>query len=218
MVPAVRAGEVDAARVAEHLAGAIRFPTISHADPADFDGKPFVALAAYLRKTYPLVHERLDVEVIADYSLLYTWRGSKPERDAALFMSHLDVVPVEAGTENLWKYPPFSGAIEDGYVWGRGALDIKCGVIVWLEAVEALLSEGFVPERTVYLAFGHDEELGGTKGAASIAKRLEDRGARIALLFDEGGSLSDDSPLLPGMPSAMVFVAEKTYLTLRLTA
>ncbi|MBW2361823.1 MAG: M20/M25/M40 family metallo-hydrolase [Deltaproteobacteria bacterium] len=218
IAPGALADEVDAETVAEHLAGAIRFPTISPADPGDFDGQPFIDLAAYLRETYPLVHQRLDVEVVADYSLLYTWRGSRPERDAALFMSHLDVVPVEAGTEELWQHPPFSGAIEEGHVWGRGALDIKCGVITWLEAAEALLAEGFVPERTVYLAFGHDEELGGTEGAASIAKTLEDRGARIALLFDEGGSIADDNSLLPGVPVAMVFVAEKAYLTLRLTA
>lgn len=208
----------DSMKVAQHLAGAIRFPTISPADPADFDGKPFVELAAYLRETYPLVHSRLELEVISDYSLLYTWRGSNPDLDAALFMSHLDVVPVEEGTSELWTHPPFSGAIEDGFVWGRGALDIKCGVIVWLEAVEALLAEGIVPERTVHLAFGHDEELGGTEGAAAIAKSLEDRGTKLAFLFDEAGTISDDNPLLPGVDTAMVFVAEKTYLTLRLTA
>jgi carboxypeptidase PM20D1 len=209
---------VDSETVAQHLAGAIRFPTISPAEPADFDGKPFVELAAYLRGTYPLVHSQLELEVVSDYSLLYTWAGSNPDLDAALFMSHLDVVPVEGGTSELWTHPPFSGAIEDGFVWGRGALDIKCGVIVWLEAVEALLAEGIVPERTVHLAFGHDEELGGTEGAAAIAKLLEGRGTKLALLFDEGGTISDDNPLLPGIDSAMVFVAEKTYLTLQLTA
>jgi len=208
----------DSAMVAQHLAGAIRFPTISPADPADFDGTPFIELAAYLRETYPLVHSRLELEVISDYSLLYTWRGSNPDLDAALFMSHLDVVPVEEGTSELWTHPPFSGAIEGGFVWGRGALDIKCGVIVWLEAVEALLAEGIIPERTVHLAFGHDEELGGTEGAAAIAESLEARGTKLALLFDEAGSISDDNPLLPGRDAAMVFVAEKTFLTLRLTA
>ena len=212
------ANAADSMKIAEHLAGSIRFPTISPADPADFDGKTFVELAAYLRETYPLVHSNLELEVISDYSLLYTWRGSNPNHDAVLFMSHLDVVPVEEGTSELWTHPPFSGAIEDGFVWGRGALDIKCGVIVWLEAAEALLAEGIVPERTVHFAFGHDEELGGTEGAAAIAKSLEDRGSKLAFLFDEAGTISDDNPLLPGMETAMVFVAEKTYLTLRLTA
>ena len=75
-----RAGTTaDPDTVAEHLAGAIRFPTISPADPADFDGQPFIELAAYLRKTYPLVHANLELELISDYSLLYTWRGSNPD-------------------------------------------------------------------------------------------------------------------------------------------
>ena len=218
MVLAGPAVGVESNLVAEHLAGAIRFPTVSPANPADFDGQPFIELAAYLRDTYPRVHEQLEVEVISDYSLLYTWRGSNPDLDAALFMSHLDVVPVEPGTEELWTHPPFSGEIADGFVWGRGALDIKCGVIVWLEAVEALLAEGMVPERTIHLAFGHDEEIGGDHGAAAIAKTLEDRGTSVAWLFDEAGTMSDDNPLLPGQVAAMVFVAEKTYLTIKLTA
>jgi len=217
-LPIASAVAVDSRSVAEHLAHAIRFPTVSPADPADFDGQPFLDLAAYLRDAYPLVHSNLEVERIADYSLLYTWRGTNPDLDSALFMSHLDVVPVEPGTESEWTHPPFAGVIDDGFVWGRGALDIKCGVIVWLEAVEALLAEGIVPERTIHLAFGHDEELGGQQGAAAIARTLEDRGTRIALLFDESGSISEDNPLLPGQLTAMVFVAEKTYLTLKLTA
>jgi carboxypeptidase PM20D1 len=81
-----------------------------------------------------------------------------------------------------------------------------------------LLAEGVIPERTVHLAFGHGEELGGTQGAAAIAEWLEDGGTKLALLFDEAGSISDDNPLLPGRDAAMVFVAEKTFLTLRLTA
>src|SRR5210317_195032 len=61
--PAIAA---DSMKIAEHLAGSIRFPTISPADPADFDGKPFLELAAYLRETYPLVHSNLELEVISE--------------------------------------------------------------------------------------------------------------------------------------------------------
>ena len=208
----------EANAIAERLAGAIRIPTISPAEPKDFRGQPFLDLHTYLRETYPLVHERLEVETVSEFSLLYTWRGSKPELEGAVFMSHLDVVPVEPGTEEAWTHPPFSGALSDGFVWGRGALDVKCGVIVWLEAVERLLREGLQPERTIYLSFGHDEEIGGTNGAARLAETLESRGARIALLFDEGGGIVSDNTMLPGQTTAMVFVAEKTYLTLRLTA
>lgn len=84
-------------------------------------------------------------------------------------LGHLDVVPVEAGTESKWKHPPFSGVVADNFVWSRGALDDKASVVAILEAVEWLIGQGFEPKRTVYLAFGHDEELGGFSGAAQMA-------------------------------------------------
>lgn len=64
-----------------------------------------------------------------------------------------------------WVHSPFSGAIADGCIWGRGALDVKGGLISLLEAATALLQEGYQPQRTLLFAFGHDEELGGAAGA-----------------------------------------------------
>src|SRR3970040_2244536 len=92
-----------------------------------------------------------------------------------LLMGHLDVVPVEPGTESRWKHPPFAGTVADGFVWGRGTLDDKASVTAILEAVEWLIGQGFEPQRTVYLAFGHDEELGGYSGAAQMAGILTGR-------------------------------------------
>ncbi len=204
--------------VAQRLAGALRYPTISPADPADFEGAPFIELANYLAQTYPLTHARLQRRVVNQYSLFFEWKGLEPELAPVLFMSHLDVVPVEPGTEAQWTHPPYAGVIDGGMVWGRGALDVKGGVILWLEAVEALLAQGFRPARTIYLAFGHDEEIGGDQGAAAMAARLRDRGVRLALLFDEGGFILNDFPLLPGRTVAQVVTAEKAYLTVRLTA
>ncbi len=214
--PAARA--VESEDVAERLAGALRYPTVSPADPADFDGRPFVGLAGHLAASYPRVHAALDVERVADYSLLFRWRGTRPELEPVLFMSHLDVVPVDDRTRSEWTHPPFAGVVADGYVWGRGALDVKSGVVVWLEAIEALLAEGLVPERDVYLSFGHDEEIGGRAGAAAVAGTLEERGVRISMLFDEGGHVALDDPLVPGRPVATVLVAEKTYMNIRLVA
>ena len=133
-------------------------------------------------------------------------------------MSHLDVVPAQNSEASPWRHPPFAGLIRDGAVWGRGALDVKSGVILWLEAVEALLAENFAPARTVYLAFGHDEEVGGARGAGAIAKLLAERGVRLALLFDEGGFLVENHPLVAGRVVAQIATAEKTYFTLRLVA
>ena len=126
--PAARA--VESEDVAERLAGALRYPTVSPADPADFDGRPFVGLAGHLAASYPRVHAALDVERVADYSLLFRWRGTRPELEPVLFMSHLDVVPVDDRTRSEWTHPPFAGVVADGYVWGRGALDVKSGVVV----------------------------------------------------------------------------------------
>jgi carboxypeptidase PM20D1 len=205
-------------RIAERLARAIRIESVSHQDPADFRGGPFLELAALLRETYPRTHASLALETVNDYTLLFRWPGRNGDLAPALFMSHLDVVPVEASARENWTHPPFAGVIADGMVWGRGALDVKIGVILWLEAVERLLEEDFQPERTLYFSFGHDEEIGGDAGAKAVAERLGERGIRLAFLFDEGGFIFDDSPLLPGKVTAQIMTAEKVYFTVTLSA
>ncbi|MDA2923159.1 M20/M25/M40 family metallo-hydrolase [Acidobacteria bacterium AH-259-L09] len=133
-------------------------------------------------------------------------------------MSHIDVVPVDPATRDEWEHPPFGGDIADGFIWGRGTLDIKCGAVGILEAVEFLLAEGFQPSRDIYLAFGHDEEVGGANGNARMAATLKERGVRIEYVIDEGGILAED--IIPGIaaPVAYVAVAEKGYSGLTLTA
>ncbi|MBW2242407.1 MAG: M20/M25/M40 family metallo-hydrolase [Deltaproteobacteria bacterium] len=209
---------VDAAVVARHLAEAIRFPTVSHQDPERFDAQPFENLLDHFRATYPLVHERLTVERIAGYSLLLTWQGSDPELAPALFMSHTDVVPVEQEALKGWTHPPFGGVIEGDFIWGRGSLDVKSGVVGWLEAAEGLLAQGFEPARSLIFAFGHDEEIGGEQGAAALAATLRERGVKLSFLVDEGGFLSTDLGLVPGKIVAQINTAEKTYFTIHLTA
>lgn len=121
-----------------------------------------------------------------------------------------------------WSRPPFGGVVEDGVVWGRGALDVKGRVVAHLAAVEALLAAGVErPRRTVFLAYGHDEEIGGAAGARAIAAEIERRlaGRRIAALVDEGGAVA--SGAVPGMGSlegAMVGVAQKGVCSVSLRA
>lgn len=214
-VPAVPAVEI-AAGAAERLAEAIRLRTIAHEDPASFDGAAFQALHAHLARSFPRVHAALVRETVAEHSLLYTWQGSEPAAEPVLLMAHLDVVPIEPGTEQQWQVPPFSGRISDGFIWGRGAIDNKSAVVGILEAVEMLLREGFRPTHTVYLAFGHDEEVGGMQGARRIAELLERRRVRLGMVLDEGGVIADG--LLPGItsPVAMVGIAEKGFATIEL--
>ncbi|MFK7897118.1 MAG: M20/M25/M40 family metallo-hydrolase [Myxococcota bacterium] len=204
--------------IAERLAGAIRFESVSYEAAEDFDAAPFEALAAFLAEHYPRTHAELALTKVNAHSMLFEWKGSAPDLAPGLFMSHLDVVPVSETALEGWDQPPFEGVIDDGFVWGRGAIDVKSGVILWLEAAEALLAEGFQPKRTLYLAFGHDEEIGGHNGAGAIAARLESEGVRLAFLFDEGGFLFDGHPLVPDRTVAQIVTAEKAYYTVVLTA
>jgi carboxypeptidase PM20D1 len=207
---------VDGAAVAGRLAGSLPFATVSFYDRSRFDAEAFGGLHRYLEETYPRVHARLSREQVADLSLLYTWQGRDRSLRPALLMAHQDVVPVEAASSADWVHPPFAGTIAEGFVWGRGALDDKVDVVCILEAVEALLAEGFTPERTIYLSFGHDEEVGGHEGAAAVAELLRSRGAELAYVLDEGGGFASDAlPSLPG-PLAPIAIAEKGSVSIEL--
>lgn len=210
--------DLDVKAAVERLAEALRFPTVFPETPGGTDLRPFRELHDFLAMAYPNVHRALAREVVNGGSLLYTWTGADPARKPILLLAHLDVVPVETATQAQWVHPPFSGAVADGFIWGRGALDNKASVLGILEAVEHLLIAGFRPARTVYLAFGHDEELGGAQGAAHIAALLRARAVTAEFLLDEG--LVVGQGLIPGVavPVAMIGTAEKGFVTLELTA
>lgn len=154
-----------ASLIAERLAAAIRFPTISHEGGVDRDEAAFEEFRAWLAETYPRVFAELSVTQLNQHALLFEWAGVDATRAGALFAAHYDVVPVIAGTESAWTHPPFAGVVADGYVWGRGALDNKNAVVGLMEAVEALLAAGIRPQRAIDLALGHDQEIGGAMGA-----------------------------------------------------
>lgn len=208
---------VDAGAAVARLAEALRLRTLSHTDRRRIDRAPFEAFIEWLEASYPRAHETLQRERVGGHSLLYTWRGSAPGAPSILLMAHYDVVPVDDSTLEDWTHPPFDGTVADGHVWGRGALDDKASLVAIMEAVEALLARGFAPRGTVYLAFGHDEEVGGREGAARIASLLEEREVRLAAVLDEGSAIL--SGLLPvPFPVAAIGVAEKGYVSLELAA
>jgi len=209
---------VDSPIVAEHLAAAVRCQTVPTDDHGTPDEEAFRHLHQGLKDTYHVVHEKLKREVVGGFGLLYTWPGSDPSLPPVVLMGHMDVVPVPEESLAKWSHPPFAGAVADGFVWGRGALDDKVTVLAILEAVEALLRDGARPTRTIYLAFGHDEEVSGRFGAKAMVDLLIARGVKPALVLDEGGAMAEN--LLPGVPgrSAIVGIAEKGYVSLTLTA
>jgi carboxypeptidase PM20D1 len=217
-LPPAPARAVDADAAARRLAEAIRIPTISHSnDPARVEAEAFARFHAWLAESYPRLHRTLALERVGEHSLLYTWEGRDLELEPVLLVAHQDVVPAE--NAERWSRPPFEGRVEDGFVWGRGAVDDKGSIVAICEAVEALLAEGFVPRRGVMLAFGHDEEIGGGGGAARIAERLAQRGVRAAMVLDEGMAVMRPG-VLPGLSrlSAPIGVAEKGSATLELVA
>ena len=133
-------------------------------------------------------------------------------------MAHQDVVPVESGTETVWSEPPFEGVVKDGYIYGRGTVDDKGSMIALLEATEMLLKQGVQPQRTLYLVFGHDEELGGRQGAKAIAKVLESKGVHLQFVLDEGGEITIKKvPAMEERPVAVIDTAEKGYISLKLS-
>ena len=209
---------IDAAQVAERLGAAVRFQTVSYASGAPIDTAAFLGFHQFLATSFPRAHAALTRELVGGLSLLYTWRGADTTLAPVVIMGHMDVVPVPEANLKEWTHAPFSGAVADGYVWGRGTLDDKTTVLATIEAVEGLVAAGYVPPRTVYLTFGHDEEVGGRYGARAIVDTLVARGVKPALVLDEGGALA--TGLIPGLAgrAAVVGVAEKGYLSLRLTA
>jgi carboxypeptidase PM20D1 len=209
--------EVDELRIAKHLSEAIQFATISHERPEQMDKAAFTAFIDWVNNTYPELHSTATLTQL-NYTLLYRWQGSNPDLQPVLFTGHYDVVPVIPGTESQWREPPFAGNIVDGVIWGRGALDDKSGVIAILEATTWLIRSGFAPERTIYLSFGHDEEVGGSDGAGAVRRLLEGKNVQLEWSLDEGSFVFDD--MLPGVEPLMatINVAEKGSVTLDIVA
>ena len=209
---------LDRAGIVQRLAEAVQLKTISFQSPTDSSAEEFQRFHHFLTKSFPLAHQRLTRETVNEHSLLYTWKGKDERQKPILLMAHMDVVPVDPANEKSWTHAPFSGQIADGFIWGRGAMDDKASVMGILEAVENLLKEGFAPERTIYLAFGHDEEIGGNHGAAKIAELLSSRQVELEFVLDEGMNIL--SGIIDGFssPVALIGIAEKGYLSLQLTA
>ena len=196
----------------------MRLATVSYGSGQPVDTAAFRGFHDLVAAEFPFVHRTLTREVVGGLSLLYTWRGADTAAAPVVLMGHMDVVPVPDGNLPEWTHGPFSGDVAEGYVWGRGTLDDKTTVLATLEAVEGLIAAGWVPPRTVYLTFGHDEEVGGRYGARVIVDTLVARGVTPALVVDEGGFMA--SGFLPGVTgrSAIVGIAEKGYISLRVTA
>lgn len=184
------------------LSEMVQYETISKR--GEVNTEKFLGFHKVLENLFPTVHEKLEKTEI-DGNLLFKWKGKSSEKPI-LIMSHQDVV--EATGE--WKYPPFSGEVAEGKVWGRGTSDTKCTVMAFLQAAEELLKEGYTPDCDVYIASSCTEEIGGD-GAPKIVDYLDKQGVRLFLVCDEGGGIIQDP--MAGIKGnfAMVGVFEKGY-------
>ncbi|KYQ93448.1 peptidase M20 family protein [Tieghemostelium lacteum] len=210
--------------LAARLGKAITFKTISYSEITDqhlyseIRNQTLGELSKfhrYLLDTFPLVNKYLKLEYIGDYSLLYEWKGTDPNKKPILLMGHQDVVPIEK--LESWQYDPFEGRVADGYIWGRGTMDDKQSVFGILEVIEDLLRQHYKPQRSFYFAFGHDEEVGGGSGAKYIGEHLHKRGIQFEYILDEGLPIMLP-PVFPGVTKAIanIGVCEKGAFNLEL--
>lgn len=196
--------------MAQRLSKMVQFPTVSYENEEQMDFTAFARLRDFLAETYPAVHRTMKLEIVGRAGLLYTWKGKGASgKRPVMFTTHQDVVPAN---ESNWTYPPFSGQIADGFVWGRGSSDSKSLLLAHMETMEALIEEGFEPDFDIFLGYGYNEEVGGgVQGASAkrICQALADQGVRLGILIDEGGFITPADRYGADGLIAHIYVAEK---------
>ncbi|KAI4720064.1 putative vacuolar carboxypeptidase Cps1 [Aureobasidium sp. EXF-10727] len=202
----------------KRLSAAVNVPSISYDDNDDVDKDPrwhaFVTLHETLETQFPKVHEKMNLEIVNSYGLLYTLPGSSHDLKPIVIMAHLDVVPVPDPTK--WSHPPFEAYFDGQWLWGRGTVDCKGILIGVYSAMERLLERDFKNKRTIILSFGFDEETSGYRGAKHLAAHLKEKYGEdsIEMIVDEGGGMT---PKVDGVTYALPAIAEKGFLDIVLT-
>ncbi len=189
----------------------IRCKTVSVKD--SYDDTEFAKLRAVVEARFPLLHQKAQRQIFSQDCWMYKIPGKDESRNI-LLMSHHDVV----AADEEWKYEPFSGTIENGVIYGRGAADTKGSLCAILCAAEEMLAEGFQPEVNFYIISSHNEELGGD-GITSAREYFQKEGIRFEVILDEGGAIVD--PPLGNMnceKCSMVAVHEKGRCKVTCTA
>ena len=194
---------------ASRLSRLIQAETISGKHQSD--RSKFYRFHDLLRELFPALFQVCDFEDY-DGSFLLRWRG-KSDLEPIMLMNHHDVVEATGG----WKYPPFSGTIAEGKLWGRGTLDTKSGLWAMLQAAEELTADGFVPQRDTYFISACTEESDGS-GADQISAELQKRGIRFSIVLDEGGMILEEPIAGAKGTFAMVGLGEKGCADLKFVA
>lgn len=156
-------------------------------------------------------YDFVSLEIINSHSLLYKINGKESHLKPYLLAAHFDVVVVN----NDWDMPPFDAQIKDGFIYARGTLDDKASMVSQLEAVEYYLAKYGQPRRTIYLAYGSDEEQMGLRGAGHISEKLKN--TQLEYVLDEGLMIVEDYFKEISRPIGLISTAEKGYLTVKFT-
>ena len=194
---------------AERLSRLIREETISRDNEPDV-GR-FLCFHELLREEFPHIFAACGYEAFGG-SFLLRWKG-EGSGEPILLMNHHDVVEAPGA----WKYPPFSGEIAEGKLWGRGTLDDKGGLWAMLQAADELAAEGFVPGRDIYFLSTCNEERSGAD-ADHISQELNARGLRFSMVLDEGGMILCEPIVGADGIFAMVGLGEKGCADLKFIA
>ncbi len=189
----------------------IQCRTVSHRDHEKEEKKEFEKFTLLLQSRYPKLYSTHPPLSIGRNGLVFYIPGTKntsgkpDNQNAGVLMAHYDVVPA---SNEEWEQEPFSGLIDDEFIWGRGAIDTKGTVCAVLCAAEEKLSTGWTTEQDLYLAFSGEEEIDG-ESCPSIVRWLKERKVTVTFVLDEGGAIVDK--VVPGQQKkcAMVGIAEK---------
>lgn len=198
------------------LQQAIKLQTISGIKDS-ITNNEFDSLHHLIKSKFPLVDKHLNQLKFNNHSVLWEWKGSDQTKKPILLMAHQDVVPVDSLDLEMWTNNPWEGEMIQDTIYGRGVLDDKGGLFAQLEAIEQLLEEGFTPQRTIYLASGHDEEIGGDEGAREIAEYCKSQNIHFSFVLDEGLYILEG--IVPNLSKDVAFIglAEKGYLSVELS-
>lgn len=223
----------------QRFSNGIKIATISTGELGDFDYSTFDTFKEYLKKSYPEIYQNTENYEVNKYGLVFKLKGSQPNLEPILFLSHMDVVPpgdadVKSKEENVfrpndkalprvtkvaedWDYAPFSGSVANGRIYGRGTIDMKGMLFSLMESMSNIIKSGHIPKRDIYLAFGFDEEVGGQKGAAQIANHFKKQGLKFDAVYDEGGLVLEKGSV-KGIDSdvAVIGCAEKGFLSAKI--
>ncbi|MCL2209159.1 MAG: M20/M25/M40 family metallo-hydrolase [Treponema sp.] len=195
----------------EKFQEALKIKTFLHSEDKTTENT-LLGFQEFLFNNFPFFHKTAERRVLSPYSVVYRLPGAAS--GAALFLAHYDVVPAESGK---WSVDPFGAQIKDGFIYGRGSLDMKNTLINIMEAAENLCAQSWKPKKDLWFVFGGDEERSGILGAMKTAQWFREKGQFFDWILDEGTPVSENQIKGINTPLALVSIEEKGYLSLNLT-